>query len=77
MGLRYIYNVSTHILHIEGLCSQTSIGMHYGENYKCFESEDEALAFDGRAVSMCKNCQQKRDLLLKEKLNELKKEKKT
>jgi hypothetical protein len=32
-----------------------------GNGYKCFSDEDEVLAFDGRAVSMCKLCQAERD----------------
>ena len=57
----YIYNIKTHTLHIEGFCRHTFEGMHYGETYKVFKTEDEAIAFDGRAVSMCKLCQAKRD----------------
>lgn len=59
----YIYNIKTHTLHIEGFC-------HYSNSppddihYKSFRTEDEAIAFDGRAVSMCKLCQAKRDHLL-------------
>lgn len=57
----YIYNMKTHTLHIEGFCRHTFKGMHYGETYKAFKTEDEAIAFDGRAVSMCKLCLAKRD----------------
>lgn len=57
----YIYNMKTHTLHIEGFCAHTFKGMHYGKIYKIFKTEDEAIAFDGRAVSMCKLCQAKRD----------------
>lgn len=57
----YVYNLKRHTLHIEGLCPHTFKGMKYGENYKCFETEDDAIAFDGRAVSMCKRCAKKRD----------------
>lgn len=56
MGYSYRYNKKTHTLHIYGYCP-------YSDNpgYMKFKTEDEALAFDGRAVSMCKNCQRKRD----------------
>lgn len=60
----YIYNSRTHTLHIEGFCPYTFPGMHYGEAHKRFASEDEAVAFDGRAVSMCKKCQKKRDQMI-------------
>ena len=62
MSKPYIYNVNTHTLHIEGFCYHTYVGMHYGDNYKCFATEDDAVAFDRRAVSMCKLCSKKRDL---------------
>ena len=57
----YIYNIKTHTLHIEGFCTHTFKGMHYGDEYKSFKTEDEAIAFDGRAVGMCKLCQTERD----------------
>jgi len=66
----YVYNVKTHTLHIEGFCHFTSEGMHYDENYKCFQSEDEAVAFDGRTVSMCKLCMKKRDDMIQLKNKE-------
>ena len=61
----YVYNLNTHTLHIEGFCHITSKGIHYGTDYKCFESEDEVLAFDGRTVGMCKVCMKKRDDMIK------------
>ncbi len=60
----YIYNLKKHTLHIEGFCPQTFVGMHLGDDYKCFSTEDEALAFDGRAVGMCKNCLREREKLV-------------
>lgn len=57
----YVYNIKTHTLHIEGFCTYTFKGMHYGDDYKLFKTEDEAIAFDGRAVGMCKLCQAERD----------------
>lgn len=61
----YIYNMGTHTLHIEGFCPHTFEGMNYGESYKQFVSEDEAIAFDGRSVSMCKLCLRKREIIIK------------
>ena len=65
MSKIYIYNKKTHTLHIEGYCPHTFFGMHYGDDYKPFDSEDDVIAFDGRAVSFCKNCQRKRDKIIK------------
>ena len=72
MAKPYIYNVNTHTLHIEGFCHLTSGGKFYGTDYKCFENEDEVLAFDGRTVSMCKLCMKKRDKMIKNHKGELK-----
>ena len=63
----YIYNLKTHTLHIEGFCHHTFEGMNYSSDYKCFTSEDAAIAYDGRAVSMCKLCQRRRDNVIKSK----------
>ncbi|MBO4982970.1 MAG: hypothetical protein J6D23_02840 [Clostridia bacterium] len=60
---KYIYNTKTHILHIEGLCPNANY-FPSSSNLKIFSSEDEALAFDGRAVSICKKCHKKRDELI-------------
>lgn len=65
MADKYIYNLKRHTLHIEGFCHFTHSGMNYSEDYKCFDSENAAMAFDGRAVSMCKLCMKKRDYLIK------------
>ena len=54
----FLYNEKTHRLHIKGYCRHTK-GVH--TDLKQFNSEDEALAFDGRAVGMCKTCQRKRE----------------
>ena len=49
--MKYFYNERTHRLHIEGYCKESkSLPIHI----RFFESEDEALAFDGRAIGMCK-----------------------
>lgn len=56
MNCSYRYNENTHTLHIYGYCYNST-------NPKCleFETEDDVLKYDGRAVSMCKICQKKRD----------------
>lgn len=56
--LTYIYNLDTHCLHIEGCCQHS-----HPVNGKRFHTEQEALAFDGRAVGVCKICQKKREKL--------------
>ena len=61
----YIYNIKTHTLHIEGFCHCTSKDRSYGSGYKCFSTEDDAVAFDRRTVSMCKLCMKKRDKIIK------------
>ena len=55
----YLHNKSTHTLHINGFCKNAR-----GNDLIGYNSEDEALENDGRAVSMCKDCMRKRDSLL-------------
>lgn len=54
----FLYNTRTRKLHIKGLCPHTK-GLC--ADYLEFASENEALAYDGRAVGMCKLCQRKRE----------------
>ena len=54
----FLYNTTTHRLHIKGYCPHTK-GSNTG--FLEFKSEDDALAYDGRAVGMCKICQRKRE----------------
>lgn len=58
MGEQFMYNEKTHRLHIRGYCMHTR-GTCTG--FRSFDSEDEALAYDGRAVGMCKICQKERE----------------
>ena len=58
MEEKYIYNTKTRKLHIRGGCQHTK-GLC--ADYMMFDTEDDALAYDGRAVSVCKLCQKKRD----------------
>ena len=55
---KFIYNPKTHTLHIKGLCQYTEGAC---TDYLKFDSEDEALKYDGRAVGVCKICQKKRE----------------
>ena len=56
---KYVYNKDTGKLHIKGYCQYTKYSLtHYEEFY----TEAEALAFDGRAVGLCKVCERKREI---------------
>ena len=55
---KYLYNKDTGKLHIKGYCRYTKYALTHFEE---FDTESEALAFDGRAVSMCKECERKRE----------------
>lgn len=59
----FLYNTNTRTLHIEGYCQHASTRM----GYLIFASEDDALAYDGRAVGMCKLCMKKREKDMKER----------
>ena len=64
MQKKYLYNKNTHRLHIEGYCPHAHKAPC--ETYILeFNSEDDALAYDGRAVGLCKLCQKKRNQLEK------------
>lgn len=68
MGEKFLYNAKRHTLHIKGYCMHTK-----GKclEYLAFDTENEALAFDGRAVGLCKLCQKKREQILKSSNNEV------
>ena len=55
---KYLYNTKTGKLHIQGYCCHTK-GIH--TEYKKFNTEKDALAYDGRAVSLCKICEKQRE----------------
>ena len=61
MKPKFIYNPKTHTLHIEGYCPWAK----RSADYLVFDTEDDAIAYDGRAVGMCKSCQRKREENLK------------
>ena len=64
MGEQYLYNTKRNKLHIKGYCQFTK-GLC--TDYISFNTENEAVAYDGRSVSMCKFCQKKREQIMKEK----------
>lgn len=56
---KYVYNKDTGKLHIEGYCRYTKYSLTH---YEKFNTEAEALAYDGRAVGLCKECERKREI---------------
>lgn len=58
MEKNYLYNTDTGKLHISGYCQASKYPPYH---VKYFDTEDDALAYDGRAVSMCKLCLRKRE----------------
>lgn len=56
MEKKYFYNTKTHRLHITGCCRESKV-KPYDIIY--FDTYDEALAYDGRSVGLCKLCQKK------------------
>lgn len=58
--MQYFYNENTHRLHIKGLCKESKLLPYH---VRFFSSYDEALAFDGRAVGLCKICGKKSEQL--------------
>lgn len=55
---KYLYNTKTGKLHIKGYCTHTK---GICKEYITFNTEKEALAYDGRAVSLCKKCESERE----------------
>lgn len=60
----YLYNIYTGTLHIEGYCPHSKFKPTH---IKCFDTEKEAYDSVGQKIHMCKICQKKRDIKLKEK----------
>ncbi len=63
MKEKFLYNPKTNKLHIKGYCQHTK-GLC--ADYIAFDTENEAIAYDGRAVGMCKLCQNKREKKMEE-----------
>lgn len=64
MGEKFLYNPKTHTLHITGYCPHAKVSR---KEYIPFDSENAALAYDGRAVGMCKLCQKTREKKMEDK----------
>ena len=64
MSNKYLYNPQTHTLHITGYCTHAKVAR---QEYIPFDTEDDAIAYDGRAVGMCKLCQKAREKKMEEK----------
>lgn len=64
MKEKYLYNPQTNKLHIKDYCVHTKGNC---STYLPFDSEDEALAYDGRAVGFCKLCLKERERRMEEK----------
>jgi len=64
MDKKYFYNNRTHKLHINGYCRESK-RLPYDTVF--FNTYDEALAYDARAVGLCKLCQKKEASLNKTK----------
>lgn len=56
MDKKYFYNAKTHRLHIKGYC-RFSNSLPY--NTVFFDTYDEALAYEGQSVGLCKLCKNK------------------
>lgn len=56
--MKYLYNEKTGKLHIKGFCPHSK---GKSSDYKVFNTESEALAYDGRAVGLCKICEKQRE----------------
>ena len=60
---QYFYNEITHRLHIKGYCKESKILPYH---VRWFDTYDEALAFDGRCVGLCRSCAKHENKLRKE-----------
>ena len=60
MKEKFIYNKKTCKLHIAGYCKYVADKVKLPD-YEYFDSEDDALAYGGRALGMCRVCQKKRE----------------
>ena len=63
LGGMFLYNTKTDKLHIKGYCRFTKGKVI---DYVPFDTEDEAIAYDGRATSLCKLCQTEREKRMRE-----------
>ena len=63
MAAKFLYNPKRHTLHIKGYCQFTKSSCN---EYIQFDTENEALAHDGRSVGWCKLCLKKREQKMEE-----------
>ena len=54
---KYFINAKTHKIHIDGYCPHSKIKPY---NTIYFNTEDEAVAYDGRAAGLCIVCAKRR-----------------
>lgn len=59
---KYVLNTDTGKLHIYGYCTYSN---GKGDNYKYFDSEQEAYEFAGKHINPCKNCEKMKERILK------------
>ena len=60
----YFVNKSTNKMHIRGFCRHSKLPP---DKLEFFDTENEALAFGGRAIGMCKLCMKERERRMKGK----------
>ncbi len=58
--MEYLYNEKTGTLHIKGFCCHTKGNC---QEFKNFNSYNDALAYDGDSIRMCKTCEKKKEKL--------------
>lgn len=64
MSEKYVYNTGTGTLHIKGFCCHSKF-KSVPDNYKCFETEQEAYNYAGRKIKPCGLCQNEKEKRLK------------
>lgn len=65
----YAFNEGSYALHIYGCCKNSK-----HRDYRRFNSESEAFAHAGRQIFLCAECEQKRDQILEQALEQREKE---
>ena len=62
--MKYVLNTNTNKLHIEGCRHIYSV---LGDNYRLFDSENEARRYNGNAIGFCVDCNKRIEEILKRK----------
>lgn len=60
---KYVLNESTGTLHILGYCTHST---HKFDNAVTFETEQEAFEYAGKHIKLCKICERKKELIIKQ-----------